>query len=74
MIQRTKKRPCPHTFLRTQIRNVLRKWDQNQGNTVGCYSLSERLELRIMLEPKLRRLLAEDALAKQYREQKSLVT
>ena len=46
--------PCPHTFLRTQIRNVQRKWDQNQGNTVFL-SLSKRPKLRSMLDnPKLR--------------------
>ena len=36
IIQRTQNCMHPHTFLRTQIRNVLRKWyqNQNQGSTV----------------------------------------
>ena len=33
-IWRTQKCQCPHTFLRTQVRNVPRMWYQNQGSTV----------------------------------------
>ena len=33
MIQRTQNCMHPHTLLRTQSRNVLRKWYQNQGST-----------------------------------------
>ena len=34
IIWRTQKSLCAHTCLKTQIRNVLRKWCQNQGSTV----------------------------------------
>ena len=41
----------PHTFLRTQIRNILRKWQQDRGSVV-FHSLPERPRLRRLLENK----------------------
>ena len=63
-----------HTVLRPQIRNLLRKWYQNQGSTVFILT-SQKIEIaKYACEPKRQGLLAEDALAKQYLEQKKLVT
>ena len=71
IIWRTLKRLHPHTFLRTQIRNVLRKWHQNEGSIVFILT-SQNTEIAISAyEPKLQGLLAGDALAKQYFEQTS---
>ena len=67
---RTQKCLCPQTLLRTQIRNVLRKWHRNQGSTVFTLS-SQKTEIeKCVCEPNVQGLLAEDALAKQYLEQK----
>ena len=65
-ISRIQKCWHPHTFLMTQIRNAVRKW--HQGSTVSILSSLPKA-------PKLRNLLrfAEDALAKQYVEQKRVV-
>ena len=49
-IWRTQKCLCPHTFLRTQIRNVLRKWYQNQGSTVFFLSSPKVRKLRSLPE------------------------
>ena len=74
IIQRTQKCLHLHTFLRTQIRNVLRKWHQNPGSTAFILS-SEKTEMAMSaFKPKWQGLLAEDALAKLYLGQKSLVT
>ena len=64
----------PHTFLRTQIRNVLRKWHQNQGIIIFILTFPKTEIAKYVCEPKLQVLFAEDALAKQYFEQKSLAT
>ena len=64
----------PHTFLRTQIRNVLRKSCQNQGSTVFILIFQKTEIAKSACEPKWQGLLAEDALAKLYFGQKSLVT
>ena len=61
-----------HTFLRTQIRSFLRKW--HQGSTVFILPSQKTENAKSANEPRLRRLLEEDALAKQYLEQTSLVT
>ena len=44
IIQRTQNCMHPHTLLRTQIRNVLRKWHQNQGSTVS-FLTSQKTEI-----------------------------
>ena len=49
IIYRTQNCLHPHTFLRTQIRNVLREWYQNQGRTVFIYPRPKRLKLRCLL-------------------------
>ena len=76
IILRTQKCMHPHTFLRTQIRNVPRKWyqNQNQGSTVLKLTSHKTEIAKSACEPKWQGLLAEDALAKFYLEQKSLVT
>ena len=33
-ISKMQKRPCPHTFLKIQIWNVLRKWYRSRGSTI----------------------------------------
>ena len=38
----THKRLCVHTFLRTQIRNVLRKWQKDQGSTLFFHFPKDR--------------------------------
>ena len=49
----------PHTFRRTQIRSVLRKWHQNQGSTELILT-SQRTEIaKSACEPKCQGLLAE---------------
>ena len=63
-----------HTFVRTQIRNVPRKWHQNRGRIVLELTCQKTEIAKCASEPKLQGLLAEDAVAKQYLEQKSLVT
>ena len=61
------------TFLRTQIQNILWKW--HPGSTVFLFTSPETSEIaKSERETRLRGLLAEDALAKRYLEQKSLVT
>ena len=42
IIQRTQKCTHPHTFLRQQIRKVLRKWYQNQGNSICTHFPKDR--------------------------------
>ena len=44
MIWRTQNCMHPHTVLRTQIRNVLRKWQQNPGSTAFILT-SQKTEL-----------------------------
>ena len=62
-----------HTCLRTQIRNVLRKCHKNEERIVYILT-SQKTEIAISAcELKLRGLLAEDALAKQYFEPKSFL-
>ena len=56
----------PHTFLRTQIRNVLRKWYQNQGSTVFILTSQKTEIAKYACEPRWQSLFAEDVLAKQY--------
>ena len=68
IIWRTLKCLHPHTFLRTQIRNVLRKWYQNPGGIV-FYTHFPKGAMSAC-EPKWQALLAEDALAMLYLEQK----
>ena len=48
IIWRTQNCMHPHTVLRIQIRNILRKWQQKQGSTV--FTLSKRPKLRSLLE------------------------
>ena len=50
-----------HTFLRTQIRNVLRQWYQNQGSTVLKLTSQKNEVAKSAGEPKWQGLLAEDA-------------
>ena len=64
----------PHTFLRTLMRNVLRKWYQNQGSTVIILTSQKTEIAKSACEPKWQWLLAEDALGKLHFGQKSLVT
>ena len=60
-----------HTVLRTQIRNVTRKRNANQGSTVFILT-SQKTELATSAyEPKRQGLLAENALAKLYFRQQS---
>ena len=54
------------------FRNVLRKWHQHQGSFVFLLISQKTHIAKSAYEPKLQRLLAEDALAKLYLEQKSL--
>ena len=42
IIWRTQKCLCPHRFLRTKIRNVLRKWTQNLGRTFFIHFPKDR--------------------------------
>ena len=64
-IYRTRKCLCSRTFLRTQIRNDPRNWYQHQGCTIFLLT-SEKTEIaKCACEPKLQRLPAEEALAKQ---------
>ena len=56
MILRTKKRPCALSFLRTQIRNVPRKWYQSRGSTVFSVTSQKTEIAKYACEPKLRRL------------------
>ena len=74
IIQRTQKCMLPHSFLRTQIRNVLQKWYQNAGSTVFSIKSHKTEIAKSACEPKWQGLLAEDALAKLHLVQKSLVT
>ena len=74
IIWRTLKCMHPHTFLRTQIRHVPRKWYQNKGTTVFTLNSQKTEMAKSAGEPKWQGVLAEDALAKLYLEQKSLVT
>ena len=59
----------PHTFLRTQSRNILRKWQP--GSTVLTFTSQKTEIAKSASESILRGLLAEDALAKLYLAQKS---
>ena len=76
IIQRTQHCMHPHTFLRTQIRNVLRKSyrNQNQSSTVVIFTSKQTEIAKSTCEPNWQGLLAADALTKFYFEQKSLVT
>ena len=58
----------PHTFLMTQIRNVLRKW--HQGSTVLILTSRKTEIARSARGPKLKEPRAEDALAESYLVQK----
>ena len=61
-ISKIQKCLLPHTFLMTQIRNVLQKWPP--GSTVFMLT-SQKTELaKSVCEPRWQGLLAEDALAK----------
>ena len=70
IIQRTQNCMHLHTFLRTQIRNVLRKSYQNhnQGSTVFILTCKKTEIAKSACEPKWQGLLAADALAKFYFE------
>ena len=70
MIQRTQHCMHPHTFLRTQIRNVLRKSyrNQNQSSTVFIFTSKQTEIAKSSCEPNWQGLLAENALAKFYFE------
>ena len=57
----------PHTFLMTQIRNVLQKW--HPGNSVFILTSQKTEIAKYACEPRLQGLLAEVAQAKQYLEQ-----
>ena len=62
----------PHTLLMTRIRNVLQKW--HPGSNVYLIT-SRKIEIaKSACQPRWQELLAEGALAKQYLEQKSLMT
>ena len=74
MIQRTQNCLHPHTFLRTEIRNVIRKWYQNRGSMVFILTSQKTGIAKSACEPKWQGLLAEDVLAKLFLGQKSLVT
>ena len=74
IIHRTQKCLHPHTFLRTQIRNVPRKCYQNPRKC-SIFHFPKDRNCEVCLRTKKKQgLLAEDALAKQYLEQKSFVT
>ena len=74
MISRTQMCLHSRTFLGTQIRNVRRKWYLIPGSIV-CVLASQKTEIvKSACEPKRQGLLAEDALAKLYLEQKLLMT
>ena len=45
----------PHAVLRTQIRNVLRKWDQNQGSTVFLLTFLKDRNCEVCLRTKMTR-------------------
>ena len=62
----------PQTLLRIQIRNVQEKW--YRGGTVSLVTSRKNEIAKCPREPRLQELLAGSALAKQYLEQKSLVT
>ena len=63
-----------HAFLRTQIRNILRRWYQNRGSTVFILTSQKTETAKSACERKWQGLFAQDALAKLYFGQKSLVT
>ena len=71
-ISKTQECQQPRTFLRTQIRNVLQKW--YPGSTVSKLTYQKIEIAKYAREPRWQALLAEDALAKPYLKQKSLVT
>ena len=73
IILRTQNCMHPHTVLRTLIRNVPRKWYQNQGSTVFILTHQKTETAKSACEPKWRGLLAEDALAKLHLGQRNLV-
>ena len=45
IIGRTPNCMHPHTVLRNQIWNILRKWQQNQGSTVSIFLTSQQTEI-----------------------------
>ena len=51
----------PYTFLRTQIRNVVRKWYPNWGSTVFILTSQKTEIAKSACEPKWQGLLAQDA-------------
>ena len=64
----------PHTVLRNQIWNILRKWQRNQGSTVLKLT-SQKFEIATSAwEPKWQGILVEDVLTKNYLVQKSSET
>ena len=64
----------PHTVLGNQLHKIPRKWSQNQGSTVLILTSQKTEIAKSAFEPKWQGVFAEDALAKQYLEHKSLVT
>ena len=54
-IWRTQRCLCPHTFLRTQIRNILQEWYQNQGSTVTSLTSREDRNCEVCLRTKITR-------------------
>ena len=55
IIKRTQNGMHPHTFLRTQIRTVLRKWYQNQGSTIFIVTSQKTAIAMSACEPKWQR-------------------
>ena len=73
-IWRTQKCMHPHSLVKTQIRNALRKWYQNQRSTLFVLTSQKTEIAKSACEPKWHRLPAEGALAKLYLGPKGLVT
>ena len=55
IIWRTRKCLCPHTLLRTQIRNVLREWHQTQGGIVFLLTSKKDRNCEVRLRTKITR-------------------
>ena len=65
----------PHKFLKTKIRNVLRRWRKDQGSTIILLIFQNAEIATVCLRTKItNEIFAEGALAKLYHEQRSLVT
>ena len=65
---------CPHTFLRTQIRNVLRMWHQNQGSIVFLVFCQKTKIAKYALWNKIMRVLCRRRIGEAVPRPEKLVT